>query len=185
MHLASPLKFSPGVQPVRLSGTFFVVFRDTLLLNYTKDYFSKVIKNIEKSIENSKFDEEALTNTQCYLSGWGRMMGKGSNSYELPKDLQEINAHIITNDDCRKKEVDVEITKRHVCATYNGFSSSCSGDSGGPMGCYDNDGNFRLIGVDSFGRQPCGITTGAVTGYMRISQYRRWISKNALGQVST
>ena len=49
------------------------------------------------------------------------------------------------------------------------------GDSGGPNGCYDNNGDFYLVGVTSWSPKPNGICGEYANVYMRVSKYLRWI----------
>ncbi|XP_045206575.2 chymotrypsin-1-like isoform X2 [Mercenaria mercenaria] len=154
-HLKSPLELSSAVQPVRLS--------------------------------DREFDKDALTNKQCYMSGWGLAM-KNNGGYKLPKVLQGVSTKVIKTNLCRYLSRGHEYYRiyreLHICTVLSDYSSGCNGDSGGPMGCYDNDGNFRLLGITVFGKNPCGAKRGFPNVFVRVSTYRKWIARNAVGPVS-
>lgn len=60
------------------------------------------------------------------------------------------------------------------CLDPRGASSSCPGDSGGPLFWTDPNNKVVQIGVTSFGSR-ASCTQGAYVGYTRISGYMDWI----------
>lgn len=55
------------------------------------------------------------------------------------------------------------------------FSSSCNGDSGGPLFATLPNGKFRLHGLTSWGSRLC--TPGVGSGYVDVSFYQTWITE--------
>lgn len=61
-----------------------------------------------------------------------------------------------------------------ICCDTRQMSSSCSGDSGGPLFWYNAEQDRHVqIGITSFGFESC--TSGYPVGYTRVSGYLDWI----------
>nr|XP_054768477.1 serine protease 41-like [Lytechinus pictus] len=90
----------------------------------------------------------------CFVSGWGTddIDVQASMRYLMDANIQMFNRSI-----CSEWYTDIHaITNHHICAgEENGRRDSCSGDSGGPLQCQDDQGIWYLLGVVSFG-QGCG-----------------------------
>lgn len=68
-----------------------------------------------------------------------------------------------------------------ICAYANG-KDSCQGDSGGPLTVKNDDGQYELIGVVSFG---FGCARPNVPGvYASVPSALDWIKENTEGQRS-
>ena len=52
-------------------------------------------------------------------------------------------------------------------------SSSCGGDSGGPISCKKSNGSFYLAGVNSFGFSDC-MKPGHARIFTRMTQFEEW-----------
>ena len=87
-------------------------------------------------------DEEPVMSTTM---GWGATQSGGSSS----NILLEVDVPI---DDSCGNYSNNEITNNMVCAGYNsGGYDSCQGDSGGPLIMTNDDGEYELIGIVSWG----------------------------------
>ncbi|KAM9177097.1 transmembrane protease serine 12 [Mergus octosetaceus] len=115
--------------------------------------------------------------TECFISGWGRIAEKG----KTPSVLQEAQVEIIPYSECNSSDAyGGMINNNMICAgSPSGGIDSCQGDSGGPLVCYHpGDNKFYLLGVTSFG-YGCGRQRYPGV-YVRVPHYRRWISSQLL-----
>jgi len=67
------------------------------------------------------------------------------------------------------------ITPQSFCAGYQGHSSGCNGDSGGPLICQGSDGNYMVVGVASWAASSCSASTP--TGFAKVSAVIPWITR--------
>ncbi|XP_035164800.1 transmembrane protease serine 12 isoform X2 [Oxyura jamaicensis] len=115
--------------------------------------------------------------TECFISGWGRIAEKG----KTPSVLQEAQVEIIPYSECNSSDAyGGMINNNMICAgSPSGGIDSCQGDSGGPLACYHpSDNKFYLLGVTSFG---LGCGRQRYPGiYVRVPHYRRWINSQLL-----
>lgn len=85
-----------------------------------------------------------------------------------------------SNDECAKtyKQANVDLKQTQLCAGGEKGKDSCRGDSGGPlMANYadeNNDINWYVVGVVSFGPSPCGME-GWPGVYTNVCDYADWI----------
>ncbi|KAL1023076.1 hypothetical protein UPYG_G00036140 [Umbra pygmaea] len=111
-----------------------------------------------------------LMNTECYIIGWGSMREGGS----LTNLLQKAAVNIIEPSSCQQAYGD-GLTPRMMCAGYmEGGKDTCLGDSGGPLTCREQSGQWFVAGVTSWGHG-CG-RTGFPGVYMKVTAIREWIS---------
>lgn len=110
------------------------------------------------------------------ITGWGVTNTKLYNSKS--NILMKANVTLFSRTECGESYTNLRALPRGVisqqlCAgDRQGISDTCQGDSGGPLQAFTGvDGQYRLIGITSFGRA-CGVYPGV---YTRISQYLDWI----------
>jgi secreted trypsin-like serine protease len=113
-------------------------------------------------------------NRNCKISGWG-LVDSGRTGTTDTDILQEIQADIKSQQECRNSWDSSSITDGHICVN-DGNNGACNGDSGGPLSCEVN-GQMYLAGVTSWGYSGCR-TAGYPSVYTRVSQYKRWIEEN-------
>jgi len=122
---------------------------------------------------------EDFVGRECMISGWGTIR----SPFQLPQDtLRYAPTSVITNEECQKMVDGIgSIGPGHVCI-YTGVSGACSGDSGGPLSCKNEFGNWVLTGVTSWGvvefadnRTSCSVDYPSA--YTRVTHYLDWISE--------
>jgi secreted trypsin-like serine protease len=128
--------------------------------------------------------------TKVTVTGWGTLKAmKGRNDAltdELvrPGDpryfttqLMEVEIPVISEETCQKTYQNKVIDHRVICAGLaEGGKDSCQGDSGGPLVTRAADGEYRQIGVVSFGRLCALKDTPGV--YSRVSAFQDWLQTN-------
>lgn len=94
------------------------------------------------------------------LSGWG---STSSSGYGLPEFLQKVTLPIVDNKTC-KQAIErlvghAPVANSNVCTgPLTGGVSACSGDSGGPLMKYHEDGTKEVVGIVSWGMNRFGKT---------------------------
>jgi secreted trypsin-like serine protease len=128
--------------------------------------------------------------TRVTVTGWGTLRaikgGHDALTDELvrPGDprffttqLMEVEIPVVSEETCQKTYQDKVIDHRVICAGLaEGGKDSCQGDSGGPLVTKAADGEYRQIGVVSFGRQCALKDTPGV--YSRVSAFGDWLQAN-------
>jgi len=91
--------------------------------------------------------------------------------------LQELPVKIIAPELCKRSDWYGKQfnEKLMTCAGYpKGKQDSCTGDSGGPLQCYDQvDGRWKLAGAVSFG-EGCAVAKKPGV-YTKIAEFVDWI----------
>ncbi|XP_042218735.1 cationic trypsin-like, partial [Homarus americanus] len=110
---------------------------------------------------------------KCIVSGWG----KERETHIFTSDvLNYARIPIVSRSTCRKAYPEHPITRNHICAGYKrGSTDTCSGDSGGPLICEDEEGIWSVHGVTSFG-VGCG-DEGSYGVYTKVVNYLPWIKQ--------
>ncbi|NXU48010.1 CEL2A elastase, partial [Turnix velox] len=112
------------------------------------------------------------SNTACYVTGWGRLQTNGA----LPDDLQQGLLLVVDYATCSRPGWWGSSVKRTmVCAGGDGITSSCNGDSGGPLNCQGADGRWEVHGVVSFGSALGCNYYHKPSVFTRVSAYDSWI----------
>ncbi|CAF1630812.1 unnamed protein product, partial [Didymodactylos carnosus] len=108
----------------------------------------------------------------CIVSGFGVI--KESRHSTI---LKYLTVPLVDRDECARGHRPKRIKDFHICAGFwSGGSDACSGDSGGPLACYDQSQNGSrpiLAGVVSWGIRCALEKTYGV--YTRVSRYVTWI----------
>lgn len=104
-----------------------------------------------------------------YATGFGAYDNAGvTNS---AKKLQ-VNLPILSNSQCSSKFGNLVDTYTQVCAgNTNLRKDTCARDTGGPLVARGTNGKWHLVGITSWGRNPCG--NGGV--FTRVSAYSAYI----------
>ncbi|KAK4304581.1 hypothetical protein Pmani_023460 [Petrolisthes manimaculis] len=107
--------------------------------------------------------------TTVTLSGWGK---KSDNALGITDVLRQVDAPIISNDECAETYSYV-IYPGTICIGAEGGKGVCSGDSGGPM-----NWNGVTAGVTSFVAS-AGCESGLPHGFTRVTYFLDWIEANS------
>ncbi|CAD5125954.1 DgyrCDS14137 [Dimorphilus gyrociliatus] len=110
------------------------------------------------------YDDDTVT-----ISGWGSTFSGGF----VTDELRYTNVQVWSNDEC-SGPYPGSIDDSMICAAAPG-RDTCQGDSGGPM-AYNNNGQFEVVGLTSWGRG-CALATHPGV-YARVSANLQWIADN-------
>uniref|UniRef100_A0A8C2Y835 pancreatic elastase II n=1 Tax=Coturnix japonica TaxID=93934 RepID=A0A8C2Y835_COTJA len=114
------------------------------------------------------------SNTACYVTGWGRLQTNGA----LPDDLQQGLLLVVGYATCSQPSWWGSTVKTSmVCAGGDGITSSCNGDSGGPLNCQSANGRWEVHGVVSFGSSLGCNYYRKPSVFTRVSAYDSWIKQ--------
>jgi len=118
--------------------------------------------------------DEPAHGTRCWSAGWGLMQEGRSPAIEL----QEVDLQIYSHEECEKTQNSgYLIESAHLCAGWpQGGKDACSGDSGGPLICADEERQPVLMGITSWGFGCARPDTPGV--WTRVSSYLDWIEEN-------
>ncbi|CAN2389003.1 serine-type endopeptidase activity [Pristimantis euphronides] len=119
--------------------------------------------------------ENFADNKSCYVTGWGALQDDGPPS----NTLQQAEVRIINSALCASPQMYWSLIRPSmICAGYvEGKIDACQGDSGGPLVTAQNNGNWVLIGIVSFGDR-CALKNRPGV-YSRVTYLRSWITKNS------
>ncbi|XP_068935042.1 chymotrypsin-like elastase family member 2A [Petaurus breviceps papuanus] len=113
-------------------------------------------------------------NYVCYVTGWGRLQTNG----DLPDILQQAPLLVVDYATCSLSSWWGSSVKTNmVCAGGDGVTSSCNGDSGGPLNCQADDGHYEVHGIVSFGSSLGCNYPRKPSVFTRVSDYIDWINK--------
>jgi secreted trypsin-like serine protease len=105
-------------------------------------------------------------------SGWGTLFSGGPC---CPQTLQYVSMNITTNAYCNNIYPGNQVYADMICASDNTGHrerDTCQGDSGGPLKVKEANGNFRVVGIVSWG---IGCASGYPGVYARVSFFHQWI----------
>ncbi|XP_068245938.1 neurotrypsin-like isoform X2 [Palaemon carinicauda] len=111
----------------------------------------------------------------CYVTGWGLLLsapGLRRNS-SVPRTAE---ADFVPDNVCEGRYGTRRFSSSNVCFGKADFINPCSGDSGGPLTCKDQQGRHVLYGIVSVGKDclPDDIFPNI---YTRMTKYLRWIQE--------
>ncbi|KAL0828786.1 hypothetical protein ABMA28_003700 [Loxostege sticticalis] len=133
-----------------------------------------VIRHNHVNFNNQINRINLASGSNSYAGTWATAAGFGRNndvSGSSNPDKRQANLLVITNDVCRRTFGNTIVASTLCVSTTHG-SSTCPGDSGGPLAI--GSGNNRiLIGITSFGTQWC--TRGFPAGFARVTSFNSWI----------
>ena len=148
---------------------------DVALLKLTSPSASPPIA-IAGASETTSWQPGRLVQT----TGWGYT---NAANPRVSNRLRVARQVILTASVCRRDQGNVYETKTMICiGGPEGGSSTCSGDSGGPMVSPVGDG-WRLVGLTSFGDLFCSGNVASVDNRTAGNAVRNWIREKAI-QVS-
>lgn len=106
------------------------------------------------------------------ISGWG---DTGSGDHAGSDNLLFGTVSVIENRICNKNYPPGQILDGMVCTTEK-LTSTCHGDSGGPLIVRTREGMEYIEGVTSWGDKDCAQGNPSV--YTRVPTYSEWIQTN-------
>ncbi|XP_014338267.2 chymotrypsin-C [Bos mutus] len=110
----------------------------------------------------------------CFVTGWGRLYTNGPIAAELQQGLQPVVDYATCS---RRDWWGTTVKETMVCAGGDGVISACNGDSGGPLNCQAENGNWDVRGIVSFGSGLSCNTFKKPTVFTRVSAYIDWINQ--------
>ncbi|XP_048206239.1 chymotrypsin-like elastase family member 2A [Perognathus longimembris pacificus] len=112
-------------------------------------------------------------NYPCYVTGWGRLQTGGAS----PDILQQGRLLVVDFATCSKSSWWGSAVKTTmICAGGDGVISSCNGDSGGPLNCQADNGQWQVHGIVSFGSTLGCNYPRKPSVFTRVSNYIGWIN---------
>ncbi|XP_046814479.1 transmembrane protease serine 9-like [Vespa crabro] len=114
-----------------------------------------------------------------FFSGWGSV--SSASFTEMADNLQKANPTILSFYKCDERLKNLigssPLHVTNICTESLNDVNPCSGDSGGPL-VYKNSAKLpEIIGIVSWGIQPCG-TRNAPSIYTLVSAFSEWIQTN-------
>ncbi|XP_029978044.1 chymotrypsin-like protease CTRL-1 [Sphaeramia orbicularis] len=109
--------------------------------------------------------------TSCWATGWGRITA--NESLTGLQTLQQVEVPVVENDLCGffyEFVSNANIIPSMICAGVEG-RGVCSGDSGGPLQCLQNN-QWIQAGITSF-VVPCAL--GFPDVYSRVTSFETWV----------
>ncbi|XP_028609815.1 chymotrypsin-like elastase family member 2A [Grammomys surdaster] len=112
-------------------------------------------------------------NYPCYVTGWGRLQTNGAS----PDVLQQGRLLVVDYATCSSASWwGSSVKTTMVCAGGDGVTSSCNGDSGGPLNCKASNGQWQVHGIVSFGSTLGCNYPRKPSVFTRVSSYIDWIN---------
>lgn len=106
--------------------------------------------------------------------GWG---ATNVNPIEYPTQLQELSIEIVGDTDCSIYLGGLFDPVSNLCAGQPGSTEDglCFGDSGGPVVVPDGGAGWLLVGLTSWGGDPCAAT-GKPDVFTEVANFTEWIA---------
>ncbi|XP_026466688.1 chymotrypsin-1-like [Ctenocephalides felis] len=143
-----------------------------LALVSTQDslYFNHVVQPAKLAhSSNSSLDIGELFD-ECTAIGWGQIWVDPEHESNIRQHnpLRSVQLGVLSHKDCRRKWVDIGISKSDICLAANRNQTIYYGDSGSPLLCNDEQ-----YGVASYLLREKLELRNVV--YMRVDKYKYWI----------
>ncbi|KAJ2949774.1 hypothetical protein O0L34_g11089 [Tuta absoluta] len=124
-----------------------------------------------------------LDSSLDFVGEWGQIVGFGRTG-DGPNDgvstsghpLSHASVQVAPNSLCYSV-YDEAVVDSTICVDASAGTSTCGGDSGGPLSTMLMSGETVLIGVSSFGHKD-GCQLGYPTGFARVTSYASWIQQH-------
>ena len=140
-----------------------VVANDVALLHLSTPAKAPAIPlmtgNVEPDYDTGRVDGK--------IAGWGTI---DPGRTTISPQLQEAHITLLPDSECTRI-YDVFAPGKHICGA-GGATTTCAGDSGGPLIVQASDGTVRLAGLVDFGLSDCEAAPSAFT---RVSAQVPWI----------
>jgi secreted trypsin-like serine protease len=123
-------------------------------------------------LPSSQDDTNLISEMNAFTAGWGRTDTNGVYNYSniLQETIFTIDKDIIA---CRQVNVNLNLT--YCALAFNTSSSTCNGDSGGPL-FYQLNETWYAFGITSFGFQTSHICSTKLPNYFtKIPLFLDWI----------
>ncbi|XP_073836506.1 serine protease 1-like [Musca autumnalis] len=177
VYLGATVRTSPKVTYTVSSSEFrqhasynsLILRNDISLIKIPSVTFTTYIKKINLPAIASSYSTYA--GKKAIASGWGLV---SDSATAVSSKLQYAEMEVIENSVCANTYGSLTITSKNICTATPKGTSTCSGDSGGPLALYDSN---TLIGVTSF-VSSAGCQSGAPAGFVRVTSYLDWIKDN-------
>nr|XP_058144559.1 serine protease 44-like [Dasypus novemcinctus] len=117
---------------------------------------------------------QVASGTECWVTGWGRLVDKGPVASEL-QEVKQLIIHIEKCNEMIQKKLKLPINlvqEGMICGQYHGGETPCKGDSGGPLVCEYNN-TWIQVGIVSWGIA-CG-QKGFPAVYSDVRYFRDWL----------
>ncbi|EDL13404.1 chymotrypsin-like elastase family member 2A preproprotein [Mus musculus] len=112
-------------------------------------------------------------NYVCYVTGWGLLQTNGNS----PDTLRQGRLLVVDYATCSSASWwGSSVKSSMVCAGGDGVTSSCNGDSGGPLNCRASNGQWQVHGIVSFGSSLGCNYPRKPSVFTRVSNYIDWIN---------
>ncbi|KAL0828785.1 hypothetical protein ABMA28_003699 [Loxostege sticticalis] len=134
-----------------------------------------VIRHNHVNFNNQINRINLATGSNNYAGTWATAAGfgaTGDGGGSSNPDKRQANLLVITNAACAPRYHPGTVIASTLCASTTHGSSTCPGDSGGPL-AIGSGYNRILIGVTSFGTVSC--TSGHPVGFARVTSFASWI----------
>jgi trypsin len=146
-------------------------------VSYANDFaLLKLVGSSKRKPIALNVNEIAISDTETQApvvttAGWGTTSESGS----LAKSLMKVDVPLVSSKNC-EKSYPGKIDSSMICAGFkSGGKDSCQGDSGGPLIGLDENKEWTLAGVVSWGR---GCARPDYYGvYSKVNKELDWINK--------